>query len=57
MVKEAKSRALTIRFSESDWAAMHEVSEREDLPVATIVRKAVREYTAQHQPKKKKRKR
>jgi predicted transcriptional regulator len=46
MVKARKIRALTIRFTEDDAATLEQLSEREDVSAATIVRKALREYAA-----------
>ncbi len=44
MVKDLKEHALTIRFSDADWRALARLSAHEDVSVAAIVRKAIREY-------------
>jgi predicted transcriptional regulator len=44
MVRDIKSHALTIRFSEADAGILRELSEREDISAATVVRRALREY-------------
>jgi predicted transcriptional regulator len=52
MAKEAKTRALTIRFSESDWRQMQALSDLEDVSAATVVRRALRAYVAANSNKK-----
>ncbi len=54
MTKALKTAALTIRFSEEEVGSMRALAEAEDLSVAAIVRRALREYVERHARKPKK---
>lgn len=47
-------RSLTVRFSAEDNALLEALSKTKDVPAATIVRWALREYAARHLEKPKK---
>ena len=48
MVREPKTQALTVRFSEKDAEMLRKLSEQQDVSAAQIVRKALREYAKKH---------
>jgi predicted transcriptional regulator len=54
MVRQAKTHALTVRFTEEEHAALHAIAEAEDISAGAVVRRAVREYLDQRASEKKK---
>ena len=48
--REQKDQTLTIRLSKSELDLMHKISVDEDLPIAQIIRKAVKLYSNYYNP-------
>jgi predicted DNA-binding protein len=48
--KEPKDQTILIRLSKSDRELLNKLSEEEDLPLAQIVRRAVKMYSNYYRP-------
>ena len=48
--REQKDQTLTIRLSKSELELMHKISAEEDLPIAQVIRKAVKLYSNYYNP-------